>query len=74
LIEREQGRYESARAFHERALAAWQDLGDEAGVAASLDFLAFAAWIARNSASARVPSSRACSNSPLTARTTPPHA
>ncbi|MGH2857354.1 MAG: tetratricopeptide repeat protein [Solirubrobacteraceae bacterium] len=44
-IAREQGRYDEARALHDRALQLWAQLGDPDGVAASKSLLGFAAWL-----------------------------
>ncbi len=44
-INREQGRYDDARQFHERSSAIWQGLGDTIGVAASQNYLAFVGWL-----------------------------
>ena len=44
-IAREQGRYDEARDLHQRSLAIWRELGDEAGIASSHDYLGFVAWL-----------------------------
>ncbi len=44
-IAREQGRYDESRELHERSLKTWEALGDAHAVAASRNFLGFAAWL-----------------------------
>lgn len=44
-IAREQGRYDDARRLHLSARDLWSALGDDAGVAASEDYLCFVAWL-----------------------------
>jgi predicted ATPase/DNA-binding CsgD family transcriptional regulator len=44
-ISREQARYDEARDLHVRSLAIWEQLGDEAGIAASHDYVGFVAWL-----------------------------
>ncbi len=47
-IAREQGRYEEARALHERSAAIWRALGDRGAIAASDNYLAFVGWLSRD--------------------------
>ena len=58
-INREQGRYEDSRQFHERSSAIWQALGDGPGVAASQNYLAFVGWLSCDFALAESAGSRA---------------
>jgi predicted ATPase/DNA-binding CsgD family transcriptional regulator len=51
-IAREQGRYDEARALHQRSLTIWEGLGDQRGVASSQNYLGFVAWLDGDSATA----------------------
>ena len=58
-IDREQGRYDDSRQFHERALAISRALGDAIGVAMSHNCLSFVAWLSGDFALAETAGSRA---------------
>jgi non-specific serine/threonine protein kinase len=44
-IAREQGYYDGAMDLHAASLELWRELGDEGGVARSLNYLAFSSWL-----------------------------
>ncbi len=44
-IAREQGYYDGAMDLHVASLELWRELGDEGGVARSLNYLAFSSWL-----------------------------
>lgn len=58
-INREQGRYDESRQFHERSSAISQALGDAIGVAASQNYLSFVGWLSSDFALAESAGSRA---------------
>ncbi len=54
-IAREQGRYDEARRLHGESLAIWRRLGEADGVASSLNYLAFVAWLSGDFPEAEAP-------------------
>ncbi len=58
-IAREQGRYDDARRLHQRSQSVWAGLGELIEIAVSDDYIAFAAWLAGDVATAAELSGRA---------------
>ncbi|HLH47148.1 MAG TPA: tetratricopeptide repeat protein, partial [Acidimicrobiales bacterium] len=51
-VARERAHYDDARRLHESSRQLWVELGDDAGVAASDDYLGFVAWLQGDAAAA----------------------